>query len=420
MVKHGTQVNDYLNPLLNPQLGMGLAEECLWDLECIRSRIIRDVRQLPASKGTLLRHLNELPENLLRDIGKGLSEHDAELLLSIKPSGKVIALIAGIDPVNVNSIGLAIRLSELMMEHGELGRAVELLRSKVNVAVGEDSLRLKALIELGEGLIDIKSSELEHERGNHEAEYRLIEDAMMHLSAAYNHYSELRELDDAVNVRLLGLMELARYHLTHGNLDEARSTYLQCASAARWVDGYLTEATRCAAMARLIEAIEDGEQDYYEEAGDMLLNVAQEIPEAAEEAEVAYGSALQLAINDDDKGRLFTKYLTALVLHVDWLVTQRYGDLNGLVNALRNLGSGGVASELGVDEGRVKLYLNVKALARTGGLDGVKVAAALAAMGLDLSLEPSELVRRLSEMGVRVNEDVVKGAREILRSWLTS
>ncbi|KUO89911.1 MAG: hypothetical protein RXO25_06580, partial [Caldivirga sp.] len=72
-----------------------------------------------------------------------------------------------------------------------------------------------------------------------------------------------------------------------------------------------------------------------------------------------------------------------------------------------------------VDEGRVKLYLNVKALARTGGLDGVKVAAALAAMGLDLSLEPSELVRRLSEMGVRVNEDVVKGARELLRSWLT-
>ncbi|WP_291766909.1 hypothetical protein [Caldivirga sp. UBA161] len=397
---------------------MSLAEECLWNLDCIKARIIKEVRELPRSRGTLLRHINELPNGLLEEAGRELEERDVELLLNIELSDKVIALISGVDPGKVSSINLLIRLAEALMEGGRFSEAMRLLRGRMNGAVGEDSLRLRALMELCQGFINLESSSVEHSRGNHDAEFRLINEAMSHFSEAYRHYEDLGELTNALEVRLTGLIELAKYYLTHGDLDNARSTYLQCASTARWSKDHLTEATRCSAMARLIDAIEDSDPVYYEEAGDMLLNVAQEEPEAAEEAKAAYGSALQLINDDEGKGRVFMKYLTAAIIHIDWLISQKYGGFEGLINTIRNLGLRGVASELGIDEKQIRLYLEAKALAKVGGFNGVKIALALTLMGLTLSSSTEELMRRLREAGVEVSEGILNEAKNVLGNWL--
>lgn len=317
---------------------MSLAEECLWNLDCIKTRVIKEIRELPRSKGALLRHINELPDGLLEETGRELKESDVELLLSIELSDKAVSLISGVDPGNISSINLLIKLTETLMERGRFSKAMELLKGRVNNAVGENSLRLRVLMELCQGFMNLESSSVEHSRGNHDAEFRLINEAMSHFSEAYRHYEDLGELNNALEVRLTGLIELAKYYLTHGDLDNARSTYLQCSSAARWSEGHLIEATRCSAMARLIDAIEDSNPVYYEEAGDMLLNITQEEPEVAEEAKAAYGSALQLTSSDEDKGRLFMKYLTATIIHIDWLVSQRYGGFEGLINAIKSLG----------------------------------------------------------------------------------
>lgn len=398
---------------------MSIAEECLWNLDCIKTRIIKEVRELPRGKGTLLRHLSELPDSLLEETGKELGEHDVESLLNMELSGKVIALISGVDPSSIRNIDLLIKLVEALMEKGKLSKAMELLRSRINDATGEGSIRLRALMELCQGLMSLESSETEHSNGNHDAEFRLINEAMGHFSEAYRYYEDLGELTNALEVRLTGLMELAKYYLTHGDLDNARSTYLQCASAARWSKEYLTEAIRCSAMARLIDAIEEGDPAYYEEAGDMLLNITQEEPETAEEAKAAYGSALQLVNDEEGKGRLFMKYLTAAIINIDWLINQKYGGFEGLINTIRNLGLRGVAGELGIDEKQVRLYLEVKALAKAGGVNGVKVAVALTLMGLNLSLDTYELMKRLKEVGVEVSESTLNKAKSILGSWLT-
>ncbi|WP_291998813.1 hypothetical protein [Caldivirga sp.] len=398
---------------------MSIAEECLWNLDCIKTRIIKEVRELPRGKGTLLRHLSELPDSLLEETGKELGERDVESLLNMELSGKVIALISGVDPSSIRNIDLLIKLVEALMEKGKLSKAMELLRSRINDATREGSIRLRALMELCQGLMNLESSETEHSNGNHDAEFRLINEAMGHFSEAYRYYEDLGELTNALEVRLTGLMELAKYYLTHGDLDNARSTYLQCASAARWSKEYLTEAIRCSAMARLIDAIEEGDPAYYEEAGDMLLNITQEEPETAEEAKAAYGSALQLVNDEEGKGRLFMKYLTAAIINIDWLVNQKYGGFEGLINTIRNLGLRGVAGELGIDEKQVRLYLEVKALAKAGGVNGVKVAVALTLMGLNLSLDAYELMRRLKEVGVEVSESTLDKAKSILGSWLT-
>ena len=398
---------------------MSIAEECLWNLDCIKTRIIKEVRELPRGKGTLLRHLSELPDSLLEETGKELGERDVESLLNMELSGKVIALISGVDPSSIRNIDLLIKLVEALMEKGKLSKAMELLRSRINDATREGSIRLRALMELCQGLMNLESSETEHSNGNHDAEFRLINEAMGHFSEAYRYYEDLGELTNALEVRLTGLMELAKYYLTHGDLDNARSTYLQCASAARWSKEYLTEAIRCSAMARLIDAIEEGDPAYYEEAGDMLLNITQEEPETAEEAKAAYGSALQLVNDEEGKGRLFMKYLTAAIINIDWLVNQKYGGFEGLINTIRNLGLRGVAGELGIDEKQVRLYLEVKALAKAGGVNGVKVAVALTLMGLNLSLDTYELMRRLKEVGVEVSESTLDKAKSILGSWLT-
>lgn len=398
---------------------MSLAEECLWSIECIKARVIQEIRQLPASRGMLMRHLGELPASILSDVGSELTENDIRSLMSLEVNDKIIALIAGVNPGKINSIELVIRLSELMMEHNELSGALRLLKSKVNAVEGKEAVRLKALMELCEGLINIKSLELKHESGEHDAEHELIDEAMTHLSAAYRYYEELGELNDAINVRLMSLIELAKYHLAHGDLDSAKSAYLQCSSLVRWSNEYVTEATRCAAMAKLIEAIESGELSHYEEAGDMLLNIADETPEAAEEAEAAYGSALQLASNDEDKGRLFIKYLTALVLHIDSLSNQKYGGFNGMVNAIKTMGLGHVATELGISEDKVRLYLSIKALAKVGGFEGVKAAAFLTALGLNLvSTSEADLVGKLREAGINIGINELKEAKAILSSWL--
>ena len=398
---------------------MSIAEECLWNLDCIKTRIIKEVRELPRGKGTLLRHLSELPDSLLEETGKELGERDVESLLNMELSGKVIALISGVDPSSIRNIDLLIKLVEALMEKGKLSKAMELLRSRINDATREGSIRLRALMELCQGLMNLESSETEHSNGNHDAEFRLINEAMGHFSEAYRYYEDLGELTNALEVRLTGLMELAKYYLTHGDLDNARSTYLQCASAARWSKEHLTEAIRCSAMARLIDAIEEGDPAYYEEAGDMLLNITQEEPETAEEAKAAYGSALQLVNDEEGKGRLFMKYLTAAIINIDWLVNQKYGGFEGLINTIRNLGLRGVAGELGIDEKQVRLYLEVKALAKAGGVNGVKVAVALTLMGLNLSLDAYELMRRLKEVGVEVSESTLDKAKSILGSWLT-
>ncbi len=398
---------------------MSLAEECLWNLDCIKARIIREIRDLPKSRGILLRHLGELPDGLLEEAGKELGERDIELLLSIGLSGKVVALISGVDPGNISNIDLMARLTEALMEWGKFNEAMRLLKSKLNDAAGKDSLKLKALMELCQGLMNLESSNIEHNRGNHDAEFRLINEAMSHFSGAYRYYEDLGELNNALEVKLMSLIELAKYYLTHGDLDNARSTYLQCASAARWSDGHLIEATRCSAMARLIDAIEDGDPVYYEEAGDMLLNVAQEEPEAAEEAEAAYGSALQLVNNDEDKGRLFMKYLTATIIRIDWLIGQKYGDFENLVNTIKSLGLSNVINELGINERQMRLYLETKALAKVYGFNGVKIAVALTLMGLNLSLSSSELVRKLREVGIEANEDILNEAKSILNNWST-
>ncbi|MGC9135825.1 hypothetical protein [Caldivirga sp.] len=398
---------------------MSIAEECLWNLDCIKTRIIKEVRELPRGKGTLLRHLSELPDSLLEETGKELGEHDVESLLNMELSGKVIALISGVDPSSIRNIDLLIKLVEALMEKGKLSKAMELLRSRINDATGEGSIRLRALMELCQGLMSLESSETEHSNGNHDAEFRLINEAMGHFSEAYRYYEDLGELTNALEVRLTGLMELAKYYLTHGDLDNARSTYLQCASAARWSKEYLTEAIRCSAKARLIDAIEEGDPAYYEEAGDMLLNITQEEPETAEEAKAAYGSALQLVNDEEGKGRLFMKYLTAAIINIDWLINQKYGGFEGLINTIRNLGLRGVAGELGIDEKQVRLYLEVKALAKAGGVNGVKVAVALTLMGLNLSLDTYELMKRLKEIGVEVSESTLDKAKSILGSWLT-
>ncbi|MGC8570703.1 MAG: hypothetical protein ACP5L1_05185 [Caldivirga sp.] len=398
---------------------MSIAEECLWNLDCIKTRIIKEVRELPRGKGTLLRHLSELPDSLLEETGKELGEHDVESLLNMELSGKVIALISGVDPSSIRNIDLLIKLVEALMEKGKLSKAMELLRSRINDATGEGSIRLRALMELCQGLMSLESSETEHSNGNHDAEFRLINEAMGHFSEAYRYYEDLGELTNALEVRLTGLMELAKYYLTHGDLDNARSTYLQCASAARWSKEHLTEAIRCSAKARLIDAIEEGDPAYYEEAGDMLLNITQEEPETAEEAKAAYGSALQLVNDEEGKGRLFMKYLTAAIINIDWLINQKYGGFEGLINTIRNLGLRGVAGELGIDEKQVRLYLEVKALAKAGGVNGVKVAVALTLMGLNLSLDTYELMKRLKEVGVEVNESTLDKAKSILGSWLT-
>ncbi|MGC9226985.1 hypothetical protein [Caldivirga sp.] len=398
---------------------MSIAEECLWNLDCIKTRIIKEVRELPRGKGTLLRHLSELPDSLLEETGKELGEHDVESLLNMELSGKVIALISGVDPSSIRNIDLLIKLVEALMEKGKLSKAMELLRSRINDATGEGSIRLRALMELCQGLMSLESSETEHSNGNHDAEFRLINEAMGHFSEAYRYYEDLGELTNALEVRLTGLMELAKYYLTHGDLDNARSTYLQCASAARWSKEYLTEAIRCSAKARLIDAIEEGDPAYYEEAGDMLLNITQEEPETAEEAKAAYGSALQLVNDEEGKGRLFMKYLTAAIINIDWLINQKYGGFEGLINTIRNLGLRGVAGELGIDEKQVRLYLEVKALAKAGGVNGVKVAVALTLMGLNLSLDTYELMKRLKEVGVEVSESTLDKAKSILGSWLT-
>ena len=360
-----------------------IVDECGWRIDCIVSRVVEAIRKLPSTAHGLNKHLSILPKELLREVAGRLTEREVGLLAKsyADPPAKVAELLSLVDPSKLSSVDVVERVYEILMVRGFPREAASFAERGIELSGGQAASRFRAMASLARAMSMVSDAEVLHEQGRHDEEYSLLNRAMEDYVEAYRNYMEVGMAREANEAKALGLRAMAQYHFTHGNIGEARSMYIQCSSALRWIEEDSQEALECIALAKLCEAMEESSSELYEEAGDLLMKASQGNPELLELAVMAYGAALQVS---QDRGDLYAKYFTALVSHVDYLINVELGGFGEFSNILKSECVDGASRRLNIPAEAIKAYLTAKALTAVYGIEGFKAALIMVSMGMNL------------------------------------